>query len=197
MSATTASASSQRRRAVGVRLLAVVASLLLVSLLVINNSRAAFTDATDPATGDWSSAGVEITEASNGTTFFTASGLVPGDFDSASNVVTYVGSAASVDVRLYAGAVGGDAALADELNLKIGTTEGGTEVYSGTVSDFAATVIGWESAAPAIWQGVAPGQTRTYYFEVQLKPGAPDSVQDKTATLGFIWEAQSNPTQNQ
>jgi hypothetical protein len=186
----------------GVRLLAVVASLLLVSLLVMNNSRAAFTDTTDATTGTWSSSGVSITEESEGGTFFTADEMVPGDVVSESTEVTYVGTAASVDVRLYAkdDSLTGDADLAGLLNLKIGTTPGADDVYGGTLATlatFAAGVTDWETGDPTIWTDVPVGETKTYYFEVELDPGADDDVQNVDASLQFVWEARSNPTQGQ
>jgi hypothetical protein len=181
----------------GVRLLAVVASLLLVSLLVITNSRAAFTGTTDPATGSWDTAGVTITQDAPGNVLFETEEMVPGDVVKKNTTVTYTGSADSVNVRLYGEKFtdSDNDLLAANLNLIIGTSDGAADVYDGTLAGFAAHTDFGNGADT--WNTVAPGATRTYFFEVELDSGAPQTVQSKTASIEFVWEAQSNPTQGQ
>ena len=129
--------------------------------------------------------------------------MVPGDSDSGSIVVTYNGDAASVDVEMYAtdytstddGAPVTPEDFGELLNLTVGTTVGGSEVYSGTVAGFAASYTDFATGA-GTWDAIAPGASRTFYIEVELDPSAGDAHQDGNAGVSFVWEAQTNATQS-
>jgi hypothetical protein len=200
MSATTAFSNSQRRRAVGVRLLAVVASLLLVSLLVINNSRAAFTDTTEPAQGSWSTSNVSITR-DRGATLFAVTGMVPGDATTEDVLVTYDGTAPSVDIRLYGEGFSDPDGLADFLNLTVTADDGGTPVavFDGTLAEFQDGTEGghldFDTGADT-WNDAGPNDERTYTITVELDEGATNDQEGQSASLSFVWEARSNVTRS-
>lgn len=180
------------RREPLVRAAAVVVPLLLVSLLVLGTSRAAFTGEAS-AEGAWDTATVALSnDAPEGTVAFTSSsGLVPGDVVSGEVTVTYDGSAASVDIRLYGDGLAADDGLADELHL---TISDGEAAYEGTLAEFAATDA-TDELLP--WADAAPDDTRTYTIEVTLDADADNSVTDSSASVDLVWRATTNPTHGQ
>lgn len=170
------------------RMLAVVASLLLVSTFVLSNSRAAFTADTS-AGGTWDTAEVALSsDATDGVTFTADSNLVPGDVVSGQVQVTYDGSAESVDIALLADNLAQQQNLADVLNL---TISDGTNTYTGTLTDLAA------SAGVLPWPGAASGETRTYTIDVEVDPTADNAYANGVASVDFIWHAESNATHGQ
>lgn len=170
-----------------VRMLAVLASLLLVSTFVLSNSRAAFSGSTS-AQGSFSTADVTLgSDATNGVAF-SAANLVPGDVVSGDVTVTYDGSAESVDVVLLADNLVDETGLAEQLNL---TISDGATTYTGTLANLVA------SAGELPWQGVASGGSRTYTITVELDPNADNTYANATASVDFIWHAESNATQGQ
>lgn len=189
-----ASSVQQRQRGMAVRVTAVLFSLMLISLLVMTNSRAAFTAATQTE-GSWSSATVDISQ-NRGATLFDVNGMVPGDVVEETVEVTYTGSAASVDVNLYGEDHSDENSLSQHLNLKIGTSPGGGEFYDGTLADFASSHTDFDSGVNG-WDDVAPSDTRVYYFEVEFDASATVAQEGSAASITFVWEAQSNPTMGQ
>lgn len=171
-----------------VQALSLIVPLLLVSLLVLGNSRAAFTGETR-TDAQWGTAAVTLTnDASTGLEFATAGALVPGDVVSETVTVTYEGSADTVDVVLVGDGLQHDKNLADVLNLTIGA---GGETWAGTLADLAST------GTDLTWSDAGPGEQRTYDIEVELDPTAGDEYRDAAASVAFVWEAATNPTQGQ
>lgn len=177
-------APSQRSRAALVRLVAVAVALLLISLLVVGNSRAAFTD-TAEATGTWSAGEVKLTETADGV-LFSADGLMPGDVVSEEVTVTYEGTADAVDVRLYGDGLVDDG-LAAHLELTVEVDD--TEVFRGTLAAFDATDF---DAAADEWNDVPANGTREYDVTVTLDEETPNEAQLASASVSLVWEARSN-----
>jgi hypothetical protein len=114
-------------------------------------------------------------------------------------VVTNESSVASVDVWLYTAgltgspATGGVPDLAQYLDVTI-TSSGGGEYGPVTLAALAAdqTDVG---SGLLRWAAVAPGQTRTYTFHVELdEDRTPYDLFDASAQIQFVWEAVSNST---
>lgn len=190
----TAALAQPGQRGRAVRLAAVLFPLMLISLLVVTTSRAAFTAATQ-AQGSWSAATVEISQ-NRGATLFAVDDMLRGDVVQENVEVTYRGSAESVDVKLYGEGHADQNSLAQYLNLRIGATPGGGEFYAGTLAHFASTHTDVDSALGG-WDDVSPDTTRDYHFEVELDASATVDQQESTASISFVWEAQSNPTMGQ
>ena len=176
---------------------AIAGSAALAGILVVSGSRAAFTDTTENPTNTWDAATLNLTDGDSNSAMFTASGLVPGDVVRGSITVDYVDDAAQVDIKMYGAGFTDTLSLGDKLNLSIGTSLDGTEIYSGTLADFASTYTDFSNGdSDAAWADVAPGFSDTFYFKVQLDPSADDTYQGGTAGIDFVWEAQSNATQS-
>jgi hypothetical protein len=190
-------------KATWARGLAIAGSLLLVSIMVVGGSRAAFTGDTSNDGNTWTAAEVLISDDDNGSALFETDLMVPGDVVRNDIEVTYDGTAASVDVRLYGEGYtssddGNDPAedFGDVLNVKIGTTAGGSQVFNGTLAEFADEHTDFAAGEATIWEDAAPEDSLTYYFEVELDEDASDDHQLGTAGINFVWEAQSNATRS-
>jgi hypothetical protein len=79
----------------------------------------------------------------------------------------------------------GDDVLFSGLTLKIGTTSGGEDLYSGPMNGFTGFSTGgrWFSA----------GIGETLYFTVLLPGDAGESLQGKSLTVNFIFNATQSP----
>jgi hypothetical protein len=177
------------QRAPLLRVAALVVPLLLVSLLVLSNSRAAFTAETT-TDGEWTTATVGLAHDPGGVEF-SADGLVPGDVVTGAVTVEYTGSAESVDVAMYGANLEDPNGLASQLVLTI-TDPDEEAIYSGTLAQFVAEE---ESVLP--WPDASPGDERTYEIEVAFDDEAGNDYQGATASVDFVWEATSNPTHSQ
>lgn len=185
---------------------AALAALLLVSLLVMRVSSAAFTATTD-TTGNWSSGSVALSDDDGATASFSnASGMVPGDSDQACIIVTYDGDVATAGVKMYGSTSFGSATdLGDHLTLTIeDVTIGALEdcatatinatLFSGndlSVSTGAFTVA-HTSFADGLGTGWTPttnGEAKTYRITLELQDN--DGAQGLDTNATFTWETQN------
>lgn len=169
--------------------LAGIASLLLVGLLIMTSSRAAFTGEV-AADATWETAEVQLShDAEQGVDFATPENLVPGDVVTGEVTVTYDGSAESVDIALLADVTNDPAGLAEVLNLTI--DDGVDTAYSGTLAHLS------NSDGELPWRSAAPGDSRHYAITVELDAAANDDHADAAASASFVWHAVTNPTRGQ
>jgi hypothetical protein len=199
----------KRRRLVPVfRLGASLAAFLLVGILVITGSRAAFTATTDNTANNWAAGDVAISDDDGGATaMFNALNLGPTDAVENCIVVTYDGSLTTSGVTLY-GAETTPGTLDDYLDLTIEIGDGGTfpglaatqdgeipcagfvansTIYSGTLANFTATATDYASGV-GVWTP-ATNDFKTYRFVVTVQDNPSASGQD--TEVAFTWEAQS------
>lgn len=202
--------SATINRATLVRISAVLASLLMISLLVVTGSRAAFTDSTDNAANTFNSAAViTLTDDDAGAKLFTVTGLTPGARVENCIEVTFAGASANADIRMYTGAftVGPlDPALNIEVSIGSGgnfvaTELGGGEgdctgyVAGAVVFPMAAlsvfeTNTSYATAVPA-WNTAVQGNVQTYKIVVEMDETADNSFANQASgEVTFVWEAQ-------
>ncbi len=186
------------RRALAYRALAMMASLAFVSVLVMTSSRAAFLDTTDNTGNSFSAGTVELADDDSAQVLFNVSNLAPTESRTNCIVVTYTGSLAA-NVRLYGAASG---ALAPYLNLSIdigqagspgsfGNCTGfqqGSNLYSGTLSNFASTRTSFVNGLTG-WNGATNPSSRVYRITVTLQDD--NAAQGLNANAAFTWEAQN------
>lgn len=191
-----------------VRIAAFVAALLMISLLVMSGSRAAFTAQTNNPGNTFAAAnGVTLTDDAV-STMFVVTGMTPGEIVDNCIEVTFIGAGPG-DIRIFSGtSIPG--VLADVLNVEIAIGDGGgfvaTElgggegdctgftpgatVYSGTLSDFVTTQTDWAGAALA-WDTSVQGNVQTYQVKVTMDGAADNSYALTTAgPVEFVWEAR-------
>ncbi len=189
---------------VAVLLSTVGLSFILIALLVVTSSRAAFVAQNDNTANQVSSASVELTDNdSTAAMFNSVTGLMPGSTEQRCIDVTYTGTVDPVRIRLYsAGAPSGT--LPQYLNLTIdyaGDTgdafrdcstfpsSGVTNVYTGTLSDFAAT-HGTYDAGALTWDPIGSPETRTFRFRLSVQDNP--LAEGLTTTFGFSWETRTS-----
>ena len=177
--------SGRSARMLAVQVGAVVLGFVLVAVLVVTSSRAAFVAQTNNATNSVSSAGINLTDDDSGTAMFTnVTGLVPGTNTDRCITVTWTGTTNPLAVKLYAsGAPTGN--LAQYLNLTVdmlpstgdsfgsctnfnssGTTP--TNVYGGTLSGFASAYTNSTTGVSTTWVHTTASSpdARTFRFRV-------------------------------
>lgn len=194
-----APAHTSRRRTLFLVGSASLTALALVVFMVASVTRAAWTDTTDNPGNSWDTGTVLLTDDDAGVAMFSATNMIPGDV--VTNDITVINeSSVPLDVRLYGASLTSDPSdpvgtdLAAHLNLEIGTTLGGTDVYTGTLANFASTHTGFASGTPAIGLDIlanTPADRQIYYFSVELDGAAPEGLQGTGATIDFVWEGQS------
>jgi hypothetical protein len=181
------------------RLGAPIAALLVVGLLVIGTSRAAFFDTTTNDANQFAAGTVVLVDDDSGSAMFNVSGMAGGDTATECIAVTYNGSITPADVVLYV-APGGltGTGLDDYLNLTIERGTGGSfgdctgfsgsSIYSGTLDGFTAASTDFASGA-GLWTAGSTGDSRVYRFTVTLQDVA--AAQGLTADVTFTWESQN------
>ncbi len=94
-------AERSSRTATIARIGAVVFGIALVSLLIIDQSRAVFTATTSNPDNAFTAASIELTDDDGGTALFTVPAMVPGDVVTDCIDVTYTGTADPALVKIY------------------------------------------------------------------------------------------------
>ena len=179
-----------------VRATAVAAALLVVTLLTITRTEAAFSDTTDNQTNTFATGTVVLTDDDTGTAMFTVSNMTPGTPVVECITVTYSGDQLPAPVRLYGSTTGTlDTYLDTDIEIGTGGSFGdctgftpSSTLFNNTLANFAATHTDWASGL-ATFTAAANPTSRTFRFtiEVQNNPAA----QGDSATAIFTFEAQA------
>lgn len=184
----------RHRRAVSelTRLVAIAASLLMLTVLVVNRSQAAFSDTTTNSGNSFGSGTVVITDDA-ASALFTASGMAPGARVSNCLEVTYAGSLTPADVKVYGASSG---ALAPYLTMSLekgsggqagdctGFVADGAAIYSGTLSSFTTAHTAWADGLAAFTANANPTVTVfRFTFAVQDDNNAQGLSADATITF--------------
>jgi hypothetical protein len=190
------------RNSLVIQLSAFALTFILVALLVVTSSRAAFVAQNDNSTNQVTSAAIALSDNDATTAMFNnVTGMIPGTVYERCIDVTYTGTVDPTAVMLYAtGAPTGTLAPYLDLTVQVGAdtpaafrdctgfVSSGT-VYSGTLANFASTKTGYASGVTT-WDPIGSPETRTFRFAL--------TVQDTTAaaglttTFGFSWETRTS-----
>ena len=179
-------------------------SFVLVAVLVVTSSRAAFVAQTDNATNSVSSAGITLADNDSGTAMFNnVTGLMPGSPIDRCITVTWTGTADPLPVKLYvSGAPTGNLATYLDLTIDVGPATGNalgdctgftstSTIYTaGTLAGFAGAYTGYAGGLDTTWDpSTTSPESRTFRFRVAVQSAA--SAQNQTTTFGFTWETQT------
>jgi hypothetical protein len=200
-------AAGRRRRgrslnSLSIQLSAFALSFILIAVLVVTSSRAAFVAQNDNMTNQVTAAAIDLADNDSGTAMFPAvTGLKPGTTLYSCIDVTYEGTVDPVEVKLYASGVP-TGTLAPYLNL---TVEIGADtadafrtctnfsatgtIYTGTLSGFA-TAHGGYAAGASTWNPSLSGEIRTFRFGLTVQDNA--LAEGLTSTFGFSWETRTS-----
>lgn len=180
------------------RVMAIAVALLMLTVLTVSRSQAAFSDTTDNPANGFNTGTVVLTDDDGGTTaLFNAVILSPGTPNVNCIVVTYTGTLTPADIRLYGTSAG---ALAPYLDTTIEVGTGGAfdncagfvpdaapVIYTGTLAAFSTAHTDWATGLATHTAAANPtAKTLRFTVEVQNNPLA----QNKTASADFTWEAQ-------
>jgi len=213
---TTEPVAAQRpsRKATLARIGAVVVGVALVSVLIINQSRAVFTGSTSNPNNAFSAASISLTDDDGDAAMFTVPAMVPGEFATGCIAVTYTGTPDPAPVMIYVnaytetdGATPGDGATLDEaLTFDIDGVDNCTD-RNITIPGVASAVtleagldayVDYANGLDALWDPPASpgGATVSYLFEATFAPSgssATDNTRmgDTVSNLTFTWETQA------
>ena len=176
-----------------------IAALVLVGLLVMGTSRAAFFDTTDNTGNSFASGDVVLTDDDSGAAMFAVTDMAPGDTVTDCIVVTYEGSLTPADIDLYVAAGGlAGTGLGTYLDMTVDLGTGGSSgnctgfagatVYTGDLAGFAAAYTDFAGGTGS-WTAATTNDDRTYRFSFTLQDD--NAAQDLNATATFTWEAQN------
>ncbi|KGH47973.1 hypothetical protein IN07_05015 [Modestobacter caceresii] len=185
------------------QLCALALSFILVALLVVTSSRAAFNAQTENSPNQVSAGAIDLTDNDAGTAMFAnVTGLVPGATPVDRCIdVTYTGTVDPGAVLLYATSAptGG---LAPYLNLTVDIGADTTDAFrsctnfSSTATLYTGTLAGFATAHSSYgaglntWDPVANPETRTFRFRVSVQDD--QAAEGQTSTFGFTWETRTS-----
>ena len=178
-----------------IRLTAIASALLMLTVLVVTRSEAAFSDTTSNASNSFSTGSVVLTDDDLGATMFTAATLTPGVPQIECITVTYSGTLVPADIRLYAVTAG---ALNVYLDTSIDVGTGGVfgdcsgfvpvaKLYTGTMQNLGTSHVDWASGI-ATYTATTNPQSVTVRFTVDVQDDI--NAQGQSSTADFIFEAR-------
>jgi hypothetical protein len=199
------SAPARRRRSlntVAIQVSAAALSFILIALLVVTSSRAAFVAQNDNTSNQVTAASVDLADNDSGTAMFNnVTGLMPGTNVDRCIDVTYTGSVDPTAVLLYVtGAPTGTLAPYLDLTIDIGNDTADpfrtctsfvstSTLYSGTLSDFATAHPDYAGGL-STWDPAGSPETKTFRFRLAVQDDA--AAEGLTSTFGFSWETRTS-----
>lgn len=187
------------RRSTAIQLSAIGVALLLVGLLTVQGSQAAFTASTNNGVNQFSSGSVVLADDDSGQVMFNLTNLSPGTTATRCINVTYTGTL-TADVKLYGTVAGTGLApfLDTSIDIGSGATGGATfscnnfalasNLRNDTLEAFGLANADYASGLGG-FTGATNPTTRSYRITVTLADT--DAAQAKGATATFVWEAQN------
>ena len=180
-----------------VRVVAFSAAMLLLTMLVVTRSQAAFTATTSNPTSGFTAGRLQLSDDDSNGAMFNATRMVPGSGVVECITVTYSGDVTPSPVEIYGTSSG---ALAPYLDLKVEVGTGGSStgcsgftatstIYDGTLSAFSAAHSNWANGQAAFTATSTPF-TRTFQFTATVQDT--DAAQGLSANAGFTWETRSS-----
>jgi hypothetical protein len=197
---------ARRRRGRAVLVVVAVLGLFGSSALIYRASTAAFTATTTNGVNTFSAGTVALTDSDSGTAMFTVPGITPGQTGSACIRVTFNGSLAST-VKVYTSGLSATGGLDSAISMQIetGATAPANAVGNFSCANFTpagslvtaslnALGTGATSFATGYgsWVPTGAGQTMDYRFTYTLPSNTGNAAQGASASISFVWEAQSN-----
>jgi hypothetical protein len=188
-----------------IQLSAFALSFILIALLVVTSSRAAFVAQNDNTTNTVTAAAIDLTDNDSGSAMFNSVGLMPGTNLEKCIDVTYNGNIDPLLVKIYATAVptgtlgtylnltvdvGNDTADAFGTCTNFGLVGGSTNVYTGTLAAFASSHPDYANSRSTTWDPTGTGQSRTFRFTLSVQDVA--AAEGLTSSFGFSWETRTS-----
>jgi hypothetical protein len=186
-----------------IQLSAFALTFILIALLVVTSSRAAFVAQNENTTNQVTSAAISLSDTDSGTAMFNVPTLMPGTTEERCIDVTYTGTVDPTAIKLYrSGAPTGTLAPYLDLTIQVGAdstpafgnctgfVSAGT-LYTGTLANFASSHTGYVNGLTA-WDptGTPSPDTRTFRFALSVQDN--NAAINLTSTFGFSWETRTS-----
>ena len=71
------------------------------------------------------------------------------------------------------------------------TPTDGTQIFNGTINQFATSATGFGTGVGSWATAGNPGESLGYLIKYTFAADAPNTTQGGAAALGFVWEAQN------
>jgi hypothetical protein len=196
----TSTPPAARRRSLNglaLQLSAVALSFILVSLLVVTSSHAAFVAQTVNPGNHAGAGAVHLADDDAGNAMFTVDGLTPGNRVERCITVTYTGTVDPGTVRLYVPSPP-TGTLAPFLDLTVAIADAsascaafgtGTTLFTGTLGDFATARNSWATGL-GTWDPAGAPETRAFRFVLEVHDD--QAAQGLTSDFGFTWETRTS-----
>ena len=173
--------SGRSLNSLAIQLSAFALTFILIALLVVTSSRAAFVAQNDNTTNQVTSAAIALTDTDSGTAMFNGvTNLMPGAPVERCIDVTYTGTVDPTAVLLYANAAP-TGTLTPYLNLTVQMGTDNTPVFGDCA--------GFTSGATT-WNPIGSPETRTFRFEISVQDVT--AAAGKSSTFGFSWETRTS-----
>ena len=190
------------RNSLAIQLSAFALTFILIALLVVTSSRAAFVAQNDNTTNQVTSAAIALADNDATTAMFdNVPNVMPGQTYQRCIDVTYTGTVDPTAVLLYrSGAPTGTLAPYLNLTIEVGTdlspafrdctgfAPSGT-IYTGTLTNFATTHAD-HATGLTTWDPIGSPETRTFRFSLAVQNDS--AAINKTSTFGFSWETRTS-----
>jgi hypothetical protein len=179
-----------------VRLSAVATAMLMLTVLIVTHSEAAFSDTTDNTSNTFATGSVVLSDDDGGSTaMFTATDMTAAVPVVECITVTYSGSLVPAQVKLYGTTSG---ALAPYLDTTIEVGSGGSfgdctgftpsgTIFNDTLANFSTGHFDWTSGQ-AVFTATTNPDARTLRFTVTVQDVP--AAQGQAAAADFTFEAQ-------
>lgn len=174
------------------RMAAIAAAILLLTILAVTRSSAAFSATTVNTANAFGTSGtVVLTDDDGGSAMFTAPAMTPGTSVVECITVTYSGTLLNADIRMYGSTTGGLDTYLD-MTIETGTgdcttfTSTGT-IFNDTLENFGTTHTGWTNGL-AVYTATVNPQPQLLRFTMDVQDVA--AAQNNSTSAAFTWEAQ-------
>lgn len=188
-----------RHRSLAVNLIratAIATALLMVTILTVNRSQAAFTATTSNTASSFVTGTVVLTDDDLGVAMFSATGMTPGNPLVECITVTYSGNQLPAPVRLF-GTTTGTLDTYLDTTIEVGT--GGSfgdctgftptsTLFTNTLENFSTTHTDWATGLATFSAATNP-TSRTFRVTVDVQNNA--LAQGLSSTADFIFETQA------
>ncbi len=180
-------------------------TFILIALLVVTSSKAAFTAQNDNTGNTVTAASVDLTDNDGAVAMFSTTGLIPGTSVVKCIDVTYTGTVDPLPVKIYATSAP-TGTLAPYLDLRIdvaadnsdpfgtctnfGLSGGSTIVYNGDLGTFSTAHPDYANGRASTWDPAGTGETRVFRFTISVQDTP--SAEGLTTTFGFTWETRTS-----
>ncbi|MGB5757650.1 MAG: TasA family protein [Acidimicrobiales bacterium] len=175
---------------------AVAAALLMVTILTIGRSQAAFSATTDSSANSFATGTVVLTDDDSGSAMFNVTDMSPGSPVVECITVTYSGTQLPAPVRIYGSSTGTlDTYLDTTIEIGTGGSFGNcagftpsSTLFNNTLANFTTTHTNWASGL-ATFSAAANPTTRTFRFTVDVQNNV--AAQGDSSTAVFTFETQA------